>query len=161
MNVQRDKGRLVRVSGAAGILGPVIFVTTFLLDGLLTPGYSLIDRPISDLALTGTYGWVQDANFAALGILLVVFAFGFSILIQAINHHRLRLASSILLVVSGAAYVLVAIFPAQAVGESPLVLHALMHSIGFSAIFLSYGLALLLTGVAFRGIRGSWHRLAW
>lgn len=152
---------LLGVSGIAGILGPIIFISTFLLDGLLTPGYSLVDRPISDLALTGTYGWIQDVNFAVLGILLILFALGFPRLLEMINRGRFGLASSILLEISGAGYVLVAVFPAQSPGESPYVLHAVMHSIGFSIIFLSYGVALLVAGVAFRASKGSWHRLAW
>ena len=161
MNNPSDKGGLLRVSGIAGMLGPVIFVSTFLLDGLLTPGYSLIDRPISDLALTGTFGWIQDVNFAVLGILLILFALGFPRLMETINHHSLGLASSIFLAISGAAYVLVAVFPAQSPGESPYALHVMMHSIGFSTIFLSYGLALLLAGVAFRRSSGSWRAVAW
>lgn len=161
MSELRDQRILFTISAVSGIIGPILFITTFILDCLLTPGYSLIDRPISDLALTGRYGWIQDVNFAVLGILLILFAIGFPRLMEKLGQGRLGFASSILLGISGAGYVLVAIFPAQAVGESPYVLHAVMHSFGFSIIFLSYGLALLLTGVALRRTRRGWNRIAW
>ncbi len=161
MNTRSDKGWPPKISGVAGMLGPIIFIGTFLLDGLLTPGYSLVDRPISDLALTGKFGWIQDVNFAVLGILLILFAVGFPRLMEKLGQRRSGFASAILLGISGAAYVLVAIFPAQAVGESPFVLHAVMHSIGFTMIFLSYGLALLLAGVAFKRNGRGWNKFAW
>jgi hypothetical membrane protein len=161
MSQPRHEPKLFTLSALAGIVGPFIFVITFILDGLLTPGYSLIDRPISDLAIMGRYGWIQDVNFGVLGILLMLFAVGFPRLMEKLGQQRLGFASAILLGISGAAYVLVAIFPAQAVGESHYVLHAVMHSIGFSIIFLSFGFALLLVGVAFKRTGRGWNKFAW
>jgi hypothetical protein len=36
-----------------------------------------------------------------------------------------------------------------------------MHSIGFTTIFLSFGVALLLANIVLRDFGGSWRRFAW
>ncbi len=147
-----------KLSALVGIIAPIIFVSTFLSDELLTSGYNLIERPISDLALVTGHGWIQSVNFAILGILLFLFALGFPALIRTLHSRRLVGVSSVLLAISGATYVLVAIFPAQSEGESPLAFHVIMHSVGFSTIFLSFGLACILFGITAARSR-SRHRL--
>jgi hypothetical protein len=66
-----------RLSAWAGILAPVIFVAIFTLEGAVRPGYDPARMYISALSL-GPRGWVQIANFMALGLLLFGFAFGLS-----------------------------------------------------------------------------------
>ncbi|PZG20835.1 DUF998 domain-containing protein [Micromonospora craterilacus] len=63
------------VSLVAGIAGTVLFVVTFLLDGLTRPGYDPVRHPVSALALGGR-GWVQTANFLVSGLLVTAAAPG-------------------------------------------------------------------------------------
>ncbi|MET9019551.1 DUF998 domain-containing protein [Actinopolymorpha sp. NPDC004070] len=58
-----------------GVVGPIVFVVAFLVEGATRPGYSALRHPVSSLAL-GEYGWTQRANFLLTGILLLAFAVG-------------------------------------------------------------------------------------
>jgi hypothetical protein len=64
--------RLLRCGAAAGPL----FVTVFLVEGARRPGYNPLRHPVSSLSL-GRHGWVQRANFAVAGTLLLAGAAGF------------------------------------------------------------------------------------
>src|SRR4029077_1917619 len=56
----------------AGIIGPALFVSVFLLEGALRPGYNALNTYVSALSL-GPRGWVQITNFILFGGLLLVF----------------------------------------------------------------------------------------
>jgi len=56
----------------AGMVGPVLFVATFTIEGLLRPGYEARWMFVSELSL-GPRGWIQMTNFVVLGILFLVF----------------------------------------------------------------------------------------
>lgn len=60
---------------AAGSVGAIVFVVTFLVDGATRPGYRPTYHPVSALAL-GSRGWVQTANFVASGSLIALSAIG-------------------------------------------------------------------------------------
>src|SRR5438067_1578096 len=60
----------------AGIVGPLLFVLVFTVDGALTPGYSAMREVVSFLEL-GPTGWIQRLNFLLTGLFFILFAFGF------------------------------------------------------------------------------------
>ena len=64
-----------RVGALAGMLGPLLFVATFTIEGWLRPGYDSAGMYISALSL-GSRGFIQIINFIALGVLLLVFVRG-------------------------------------------------------------------------------------
>src|SRR5437879_393239 len=53
----------------AGIVGPLLFIVIFLLEGLTRPGYSAWRHYVSQLA-TGDGGWMQVATFLLCGTLV-------------------------------------------------------------------------------------------
>jgi hypothetical membrane protein len=55
-----------------GIVGPTLFVTVFLIEGWLRPGYDPLKVYVSELSL-GPRGWIQIANFVVFGLLLLAF----------------------------------------------------------------------------------------
>ena len=57
----------------AGMLAPALFVTVFLVEGWIRPGYDPMAEYVSALSLGGR-GWVQMVNFLLFGALL----FGFT-----------------------------------------------------------------------------------
>jgi hypothetical membrane protein len=59
----------------AGIVGPLLFIVVFLVEGLTRPGYSAWRHYVSQLA-TGDGGWVQTVNFLMCGTLVIAFAVG-------------------------------------------------------------------------------------
>jgi hypothetical membrane protein len=58
-----------------GVVGPPLFVVTFLVEGATRPGYSWWRNYVSSLA-TGEGGWVQIGNFLVWGTLAIAFAIG-------------------------------------------------------------------------------------
>ena len=66
-----------KLSAWAGILGPVIFVGVFTVEGGLRNGYDPMKMYISALSL-GNRGWIQISNFIVLGLLLFIFTIGLS-----------------------------------------------------------------------------------
>jgi hypothetical membrane protein len=58
-----------------GVVGPPLFIATFLVEETTRPGYSWWRNFVSSLA-TGESGWVQIANFLVWGTLAVAFAIG-------------------------------------------------------------------------------------
>ena len=60
---------------ACGVVGPVLFILAFLIEGLTRPGYSSLTQTISSLE-AGPLGWMQQANFIVFGLLMAGFAAG-------------------------------------------------------------------------------------
>jgi len=58
-----------------GVVGPPLFIATFLVEEATRPGYSWWRNFVSSLA-TGEGGWVQIANFLMWGALATLFAIG-------------------------------------------------------------------------------------
>lgn len=65
----------------AGIVGPLLFIVVFLVEGFTRPGYSQWRHYVSQLA-TGPGGWVQVVNFLVCGTLVLTFAIGLRFALQ-------------------------------------------------------------------------------
>jgi hypothetical membrane protein len=68
-----EERRWLKWGASAGLVGPVVFIATFTVEGALRPEYHPLAMYISALSL-GPRGWVQIANFMVVGSLLLVFA---------------------------------------------------------------------------------------
>ena len=60
---------------ACGVVGPVIFIATFLIEGATRLGYNSLLLPVSALE-NGPLGWMQVANFIVFGLFIGGFAVG-------------------------------------------------------------------------------------
>ena len=129
----------------AGIVGPILFVLVFTLDGLLQPGYSSMSQMISWLALRPN-GWIQDSNFIIFGLLLVFFAISFFQRMHLIMSKKWLSVCSILLLISAAGWTNDGFFVSDAPGASGLTFHGMMHDIGFLIIFSSLVIAFFFVG---------------
>jgi hypothetical membrane protein len=58
-----------------GVIGPVLFIIVFLVEGATRPGYSAWRHAVSQLSL-GEQGWINIANLVVCGLLLLGFSFG-------------------------------------------------------------------------------------
>src|SRR5215471_6451855 len=58
-----------------GVIGPLLFILVFLIEGATRPGYSAWRTHVSYLALSNQ-GWEQIANFTVCGALIIAFAVG-------------------------------------------------------------------------------------
>lgn len=58
-----------------GVIGPLLFIVVFLLEGATRPNYSAWHHFVSSLS-QGERGWMQIANFMVCGMLIFCFAIG-------------------------------------------------------------------------------------
>lgn len=84
-----------------GVIGPLVFLAVFLIEGALRPGYRPRRHFVSLLA-HGERGWVQTANFIVCGVLGVGFAIGLSRVTEAIALPILFWIFGVGLIASGA-----------------------------------------------------------
>jgi hypothetical protein len=104
-------GSLLRCGVAAG----PIFVGAFLLEGAAWDGYRPLRHPVSSLAL-GSRGWIQAANFAVSGTLLLAGAAG---LARAGDRATSRRAAPALIGAAGAGLIGSAVFTTDPVSGYP------------------------------------------
>jgi len=64
-----------RVLPACGVVGGLLFIAVFLVEGAIRQGYDPIYHPVSALSL-GDRGWIQVASFLVTGSLMIGFAAG-------------------------------------------------------------------------------------
>jgi hypothetical membrane protein len=156
---KRSRGKWslsLRLFVLAGIVGPLLFVLVFTIDGLLTPDYSPLSQSVSSLGADGPNAWIQDSNFVVFGLLLIVFAVGFwKIMQEVLSREKLR-GSTLLLVLTGVGLVNDGIFTQGSV----TTLHGMLHNLGFLVIFASLIGALLLIGRPLSKIP-AWRGYGW
>ncbi len=121
----RKRSLALRLCIWAGVIGPILFVFVFSLDGFLKPSYSAMSQPISYLEV-GSNGWIQSANFIVLGLLLILFALGFSQRMDPLIKQLPLLASTALLLLVGLAFANDGVFIPAAPGESQNAVHGLI-----------------------------------
>jgi hypothetical membrane protein len=117
----------------------------FSLAGFLHPGYSPIHHVISDLGV-GPDGWILNTDLILSGLLFIIFAIGLYQWLRPVIRRGWLLASTILLVLSGAGVVNEGIFHQPAHGDPAAHLHIVLHSIGLAVLFYSLIIALLIIG---------------
>lgn len=88
---------VARVALWAGVVGPPLFVATFLIEGATRRGYDPVRLQVSYLSL-GDQGWIQIANFCVSGGLAIFFAWG---LRQELRSGRGTLAGPLLIAAYG------------------------------------------------------------
>lgn len=123
----------------AGVIGPVLFTSLVIAQGLLQPDYSHFSQPISALA-AWPLGWVQNLNFAVFALLLAAFTVGLNCAVKARRYGWLGPA---LMLASSAGVLLVAFFPWYRSGgvmvESvPHVAGAVMTFVGASTGLIAF-----------------------
>lgn len=59
-----------------GVIAGPLFVTAFLIQGVIRPDYNPLRHSISTLELGSEFGWIQSLNFIVAGLLMLVFAVG-------------------------------------------------------------------------------------
>jgi hypothetical membrane protein len=117
----------------AGIIGPLLFIVVFLVEGLTRPGYSAWRHYVSQLA-TGPGGWVQVVNFLMCGTLVVAFAVGLRLATRSV-------AAPILLGLFGIGLIVAGVFSTDpALGYPPGVpvvhtTHGMIHGLAGLASF--------------------------
>jgi hypothetical protein len=77
MTVSTDEPRplSLRLLLWAGVIGPLLFIAVFLVEGATRPDYDPVRFVVSSLSLS-SQGWMQIANFIIAGSFVFAFSFG-------------------------------------------------------------------------------------
>jgi hypothetical membrane protein len=129
---------LLAFLAACGMLGPVLYVVTWIVAGLLYPGYNQLTQATSELtSKAAPPAAAAVANFGgiALGLLLIAFAFG---LYRGVCHSRWLLIGAILVGLFGLVCVIQPFFPVDP-GVASLSWQNVMHN----AVYVISGVALI------------------
>ena len=123
-----------------GVIGPLLFIVVFLIEGATRPGYSAWRNYVSDLALSDQ-GWEQIANFIVCGSLCVGFAVG---LRRIWRTGRASVWGPVLIAVFGLGLVVAGVFvtdpgrgypPGAPLKGTPQTLHGWVHGINALVVF--------------------------
>jgi hypothetical membrane protein len=134
-----------------GVVGPPLFIGTFLIAGATRPGYDGWRNYVSSLA-TGDGGWVQIANFILWGVLALAFSIGLL--------RRRVVGPGVLVVLYGVAMIAVGVYVTdQSLGYPPgpplpqPTTHARIHGVAALAVFLLNAVAAAVTAAHFASDR--------
>jgi hypothetical membrane protein len=133
----------------SGVIGPLLFIAVFLIEGLTRPGYSPWRNAVSQLA-TGEDGWIQTVNFLVCGVLVLTFAFG---LRQAIKGTRGSIGGPVLIGLFAVALLVAGVFTTDP---------GLGYPVGAPEVHTTHGLIHGFAGLAaFVTIAASAFVIAW
>ncbi len=121
-----------QIAALAGMIGPVLFVAIFTLEGFLRPGYDPLRMYISALSL-GPRGWIQITNFIAFGVFFLIFTHGIAAEFQ---NGRASKAGPILLTIIGISFLVSGPFVMDpATNEGTMSLCGMIHGIFGGIVF--------------------------
>jgi hypothetical membrane protein len=97
---------LTRLFIVAGVIGSLLSLLAITLDGFLRPGYSPFYQVISDLGV-GQNAWLLNSDLVISGLLIMLFAIGFSQAMRnSISGRRLVASTSLFLFLSRFCFVI-------------------------------------------------------
>lgn len=133
----------------AGVVGPLLFILMFLVEGLTRPGYSQWRNFVSQLA-TGPGGWVQVVNFLLCGVLVIAAAVGWR---AALRGTRGSIGGPVVLGLFGLALLVAGTFSTDP---------ALGYPVGAAQVHTTHGLIHGLAGLgAFTLLPATAFVMAW
>lgn len=127
-----------RIASWAGMIGPVMFTLSFMINGFLRPNYNPVQRYVSELSI-GSQGWIQITSFMLLGICIMLFALGLKV---SIPTGRASRWAPILFMIIAICYFLSGPFVTDPMSmfTTQKTLHGTLHGI-FGAIVFSLSTA--------------------
>jgi hypothetical protein len=155
----REKRIFLRICAWAGIVGPILFVLVFTLNGFLQPDYSALSQMVSWLSLRPA-GWIQNGNFIVFGLLLILFTGGFFQNMRSVIKGKWLNISVFLLFISAAGWVNDGFFISDVPNASKPTTHGLMHDIGFLVIFSFLIISFFIVGRQLLKV-SAWRTYGW
>ncbi len=138
---------------ACGVIGPLVFILAFLIEGALRPDYSAWHNFVSDLG-ESSQGWTQIANFLFCGLCMLCFAFG---LRRVFRSGKGALWGPLLLGIFGLSLIIAGLFVTDpSLGYYPpgsprgsVTLHGTIHSANAPLAFGSLTIAIFVLASRF------------
>jgi len=144
----RNTGFLLR----SGVIGPLLFVAIFLVEGLTRPDYDPFRSMVSELSLSD-WGWQQIANFLMCGTLMLAFCFGLRRVEASRWAARILTVTALGMLMAGVFVCDPGLaYPAGAPNALPVgtgTWHGLLHGIAGAIVFFSLPLAIGFMAVWF------------
>ncbi|MEW6635256.1 MAG: DUF998 domain-containing protein [Actinomycetota bacterium] len=149
---------------ACGVVGPPLFVITFLADGATRPGYDPWRHWVSHLGL-GERGWLGVANLILFGLLMLGFSAGLRGVLGSgrgsVWGPRLVAALGLGLVLAGAFPIDPGLgYPPGTTREGRVTLHGQAHDLAGALVFGSMTAVCFVLARRFAG-DPRWHGWAW
>ena len=134
--LERSRGALdvCRVGGWSALLGSVLYVGVFTLEGLLRPDYQAASMFISELAL-GPWGWIQTINFILFGLSIFVFAMSVALEFGAGRAARVGVTLLVIIAIGTVASGLFAVDPVTGLGPTVDPVGVAPHRMSFHSKF--------------------------
>ena len=122
-----------KIAALAGMVGPLLFIAVFTVEGWLRPGYDARRMFISALSL-GPRGWIQIVNFLVLGVLFFVFSRGAA---AALREGKASRAGHVLLTLLAVAFFASGPFVMDPMGtvREQMTVHGTLHGIFGAFVF--------------------------
>ena len=117
----------------AGIVAPLLFTVTFMIEGWLRPGYQPLSTYVSELSL-GARGWIQIVNFIVFGALFLVFTRAVAV---AFPDGKASRGGLILLVIIAIGYLVSGplVTDPASTPRAQMTLHGTLHGIAGGVVF--------------------------
>jgi hypothetical protein len=77
-----NRRSIARLLLACGVVGPLLFILVFLVEGATRPGYSAWRHAVSQLS-GGDQGWINSVNILVCGGFLLCFAIGLRLVLRS------------------------------------------------------------------------------
>jgi hypothetical protein len=140
----------------AGMIGPILFVAIFTLEGWFRPGYKPLGMYVSALSL-GPRGWIQIVNFVVFGVLLLVFTRGVA---GEFQNGKASRGGPILLAIIASGYLASGPFVMDPTGTplNQISIHGTLHGILGGIVFLLMPISCFVFLRRFR-VAPKWHSL--
>lgn len=143
---------MLRRLATMGVAGPLLFAVGIIVGGAVTPGYSHLSDPVSQLAATGQpYPFIQMTGFVVFGLTMV--ATGLGLWRLPLTGKAAR-TGQVLLMIAGTSMVLTGLFQADPMEQESLTTSGTLHLITAMVLFPSVSAAFLLCARAFRRAKG-------
>jgi hypothetical membrane protein len=144
---------MTRLLLLCGVIGPLLFVIVFLIEGATRPDYNAWQTTISTLSW-GDQGWIQIANFSLFGLFMLCFAIG---LRRVLRTGPGSLGGPILLFIVGLGLITAGPFvtdpvlgyPPALSSNGPASLHGTIHNTASLIVFLALPAASFVMGWRF------------
>ncbi len=149
--------RAIRLIAVVGMAGPTVFVIGIVLAAALTPGYSHLSEPVSQLAAFGRpHPAIQMTGFVVFGLSMVAVAFG---LWRTLPTGIASRVGTILVGVGGSNMVATGLFRADPMDQRVPSVAGNVHMATAMVLFVSLILAFIVLGRGMRQ-RSRWAPLA-
>ncbi len=147
----------VRRAALFGLAGPLIFALGIVVAGAVTPGYSHLSEPVSQLAAFGQpYPAIQMTGFVVFGLSMLAVAYGLRHVLSSARSATIGIS---LVALAGVSMVGTGLFRADPMGQQPMSVSGTIHISTAMILFLALIAAFIVLSPAMKKLQ-PWRDLS-